>query len=139
MGRTPSTTHRWLFCRALYLQPSDDKSGCGANSCCYALWLLTIKGGVLLIRFVLLKGFAFWGLFSGISGNTGIIGISGKSPIIPSVPIVPFINLRAKRTTLYTFHFSLFTFQFVWHGICLWWLYETCNFNSHNCFYGSVV
>ena len=49
----------------------------------------------------MLKGFAFLGLFSGISGNAGIIGISWKSPIIPiipSVPIVPFINLCAKRT-----------------------------------------
>ena len=51
-------------------------------------------------RFVLLKGVAFLGLFSGISGNAGIIGISGKSPIIPSVPIVPFINLRSLRITL---------------------------------------
>ena len=25
MGRTPSTTHRWHFCRALYLQPSNQK------------------------------------------------------------------------------------------------------------------
>ena len=25
MGRTPSTTHRRHFCRALYLQPSDKK------------------------------------------------------------------------------------------------------------------
>ena len=60
-------------------------------------------------RFVLLKGFAFLGLFSGISGNAGIIGISGKSPIIPiipSVPIVPFINLA-----LFAPHFSLFTFH----------------------------
>ena len=31
MGRTPSTTHRWLFCRALHLTPSDKKFGCGAN------------------------------------------------------------------------------------------------------------
>ena len=55
-----------------------------------------------------LKGFAFLGLFSGISGNAGNAGISGKSPIIPSVPIVPFINLRALRTTLFTFQFSLY-------------------------------
>ena len=50
-----------------------------------------------------LKGYAFWGLFSGNAGNAGIIGISGKSPIIPiipSVPIVPYINLCAQRTTL---------------------------------------
>ena len=25
MGRTPSTTHRWHFCRVLYLQPSNQK------------------------------------------------------------------------------------------------------------------
>ena len=30
MGRTPSTTHRWLFCRALYPQPSNQKFGRGA-------------------------------------------------------------------------------------------------------------
>ena len=34
MGRTLSTTHRWLFCRALYLQPSDDKRGSAANKVC---------------------------------------------------------------------------------------------------------
>ena len=27
MGRTLSTTHRWHFCRALYLQPSNQKLG----------------------------------------------------------------------------------------------------------------
>ena len=27
MGRTSSTTHRWLFCRALHLTPSDKKMG----------------------------------------------------------------------------------------------------------------
>ena len=27
MGRTSSTTHRWHFCRALYLQPSTQKLG----------------------------------------------------------------------------------------------------------------
>ena len=31
MGRTPSTTHRWLFCRALHLTPSDKKFGSGAR------------------------------------------------------------------------------------------------------------
>ena len=62
-----------------------------------------------------LKGFAFLGLFSGISGNAGNAGISGKSPIIPiipSVPIVPFINLRALRTTLLSSQFSPFSFQY---------------------------
>ena len=32
MGRTPSTTHRRDFCRALYLQPSDLKLGCAPNT-----------------------------------------------------------------------------------------------------------
>ena len=82
----------------------------------------------------MLKGYAFLGLFSGISGNAGIIGISGKSPIIPiipSVPIVPYINLcalrtillrqncvmprlnkyRAKRSILFTFQFLPFSLQ----------------------------
>ena len=34
MGRTPSTTHRWLFCRALHLTPSDKKFGSAANIGC---------------------------------------------------------------------------------------------------------
>ena len=34
MGRTPSTTHRWHFCRALYLQPSPEKLGRAALRVC---------------------------------------------------------------------------------------------------------
>ena len=34
MGRTPSTTHRWHFCRALHLTPSDKKLGSAARNVC---------------------------------------------------------------------------------------------------------
>ena len=94
MGRTSSTTHRWLFCLALYLQPSPKKFG-------------LVLGKVCFVKRLRLLGAIF-----GDFGECGYYRDFGEKPHYPHYPLCPHSPLyqpRAKRTTLLSSHFSPFT------------------------------
>jgi hypothetical protein len=79
-----------------------------------------------MIRFVLLKGYAFlYFTFRPFSASFYHL-VSGA-----------VINLRAKRTSLFSSQFS--PFSLFWHDVCIVLQYETLNFNLRNCYDGNIV
>ena len=74
MGRTPSTTHRWHFCRALHLTPSDKKlGGCDPKCLClFRLFQATAKA-------------------VGIMGTLGILGILGIRSCVIRVDVIVWL------------------------------------------------
>ena len=69
----------------------------------------------------MVKSLWLFGAFFGEYGEYGYYGEAGYKPQYtqftqytqsPQQKATPFINLRAPRTTLFTFPFSVFSFQF---------------------------
>ena len=110
MGRTPSTTHRWLFCRALHLTPSDKKFGCGANigRVCPSRKKLGLALGKFYFETTetteTKETTAKQSIIIMIINFSALSALSALSAV-PVVPVVPALALIAK----FTFQFASLT------------------------------
>ena len=104
MGRTPSTTHRWLFCRALHLTPSPKKLGLALGKVFFETTETketTAKQSI--IRMII--NFSVVPVVPAVSKQL----ISREAHHTFHLSVFSFHFVRVADTLLFTFHLSLFT------------------------------